>query len=97
MQEVKQLIGLLQKEGDVGTSVSTSGFSPDARAAARGSHIHVELVDLNRFITLWQEFYEKLKEEDKSLLPLRPISFLAALNRAERLPSLLVDRNSWEV
>jgi restriction system protein len=57
--------------------VSTSGFSPDARAAARGAHVHVELVDLNHFINLWQEFYDKLKDEDKSLLPLRPIYFLA--------------------
>ena len=77
VQEVRQLMGLLQKEGDVGMFVSTSGFSPDARAAARGSHIHVELVDLNRFISLWQEFYDKLKDEDKNLLPLHPIYFLA--------------------
>lgn len=79
VQEVRQLMGLLQKEGDVGMFVSTSGFTPDARTAARGSHIHVELVDLNRFIILWQEFYERLKDEDKSLLPLRPIYFLAAV------------------
>jgi len=78
VQEVRQLMGLLQKEGDVGMFVSTAGFSPDARTAARGSHIHVELIDLNRFINLWQEFYDKLKDEDKSLLPLRPIFFLSA-------------------
>lgn len=78
VQEVRQLMGLLQKEGDVGIFVSTAGFSPDARAAARGSHVHVELIDLNRFINLWQEFYDKLKEEDKALLPLRPIYFLAS-------------------
>jgi len=77
VQEVRQLMGLLQKEGDVGIFVSTAGFTPDGRNAARSSHIHVELIDLNRFIILWQEFYDKLKEEDKSLLPLRPIYFLA--------------------
>lgn len=69
-------MGLLQKEGDVGIFVSTGGFSPDARAAARSSHVHVELIDLNRFVGLWQEFYDKLSDEDKSLLPLRPIYFL---------------------
>jgi restriction system protein len=37
----------------------------------------VELIDLNRFISLWQDFYDKLKEADKSLLPVRPIYFLA--------------------
>jgi restriction system protein len=77
VQEVRQLMGLLQKEGDVGIFISTGGFSSDARAAARGSHIHVELIDLNRFIGLWQEFYDKLTDADKSLLPLRPIYFLA--------------------
>jgi len=78
VQEVRQLMGLLQKEGDVGIFVSTSGFSPDARTTARSSHIHVELIDLSRFIVLWQEFYERLSDEDKSLLPLKPIYFLAA-------------------
>lgn len=77
VQEVRQLMGLLQKEGDVGIFVSTAGFTPDGKSAARSSHVHVELIDLNRLIGLWQEFYEKLKEDDKSLLPLRPIYFLA--------------------
>jgi restriction system protein len=77
VQEVRQLMGLLQKEGNVGIFVSTGGFSPDARTVARGSHVHVELIDLHRFIGLWQEFYPKLSDADKSLLPLRPIYFLA--------------------
>ena len=77
VQEVRQLMGLLQKEGDVGIFVSTGGFTSDAKRAARSSHVHVELIDLTRFITLWQEFYGKLVDEDKSLLPLTPIYFLA--------------------
>lgn len=77
VQEVRQLMGLLQKEGDVGIFVSTGGFTSDAKRAARSSHVHVELIDLTRFITLWQEFYENLVDEDKSLLPLTPIYFLA--------------------
>jgi len=77
VQEVRQLMGLLQKEGNVGIFVSTGGFSPDARTVARSSHVHVELIDLHRLIGLWQEFYPKLSDADKSLLPLRPIYFLA--------------------
>jgi restriction system protein len=77
VQEVRQLMGLLQKDGDVGIFVSSSGFTPDAKTTARGSHVHVELIDLDRFITLWQEFYAKLTDEDKSFLPLRPIFFYA--------------------
>jgi restriction system protein len=77
VQEVRQLMGLLQKDGDVGIFVSSGGFTPDAKTTARGSHVHVELIDLDRFISLWQEFYSKLTDEDKSLLPLTPIFFYA--------------------
>lgn len=77
VDEVRQLMGLLQKDGDVGIFVSTGGFTPDCRSTARGSHVHVELIDLNRFINLWQEFYPKLTDEDKARLPLVSIYFLA--------------------
>jgi len=76
VQEMRQLIGLLQKDGDVGIFISTAGFTPDAVSAARSSHVHVELIDFDRFITLWQEFYQKLNDEDKSLLPLRVVYFI---------------------
>jgi restriction system protein len=77
VQDVRQLMGLLQKDGDVGIFFSTGGFTPDAKATARSSHVHVELIDLERFINLWQEFYEKLTDEDKAMLPLLPIYFIA--------------------
>lgn len=75
--EVRQLMGLLQKDGDVGLFVSTGGFTSDTKTTARSSHVHVELIDLDRFIALWQEFYPKLTDEDKSLLPLVAIYFYA--------------------
>lgn len=77
VQEIRQLMGLLQKDGDVGMFVSSAGFTPDSKTTARTSHVHVELVDLDRFITLWQEFYPKLADEDKGQLPLMPIYFYA--------------------
>jgi len=76
VQEMRQLIGLLQRDGDVGIFVSTAGFTPDAVSTARSSHVHIELIDLDRFINLWQEFYQKLSDEDKQLLPLRILYFL---------------------
>ena len=75
-QEVQQLMGIL-KGGDVGMFVSTSGFSPDAKAAARSSAVHVELVDFDRLTILWQQFYDKMADEDKVRLPLRAVYFLA--------------------
>lgn len=73
VMEVRQLMGLLQKDGDVGIFVSTSGFSPDAKSTARSSAVHVEMIDLDRFIALWREFYPRMMDEDKALLPLIPI------------------------
>ena len=71
------MMGLLEKDGDVGTFISSGGFTPDAKTTARNSNVHVELVDLPRFVTLWQEFYQKLTDEDKAMLPLMPIYLLA--------------------
>ncbi len=79
VQEIRELMGLLQKEGDVGIFVSSGGFTSDAKATARASHVHVELIDLDRFIALWQEFYPKLTDEDKDRLRLRPIYFYEPL------------------
>jgi restriction system protein len=77
VQEIRQLMGLLQKDGDVGIFVSSGGFTPEAKTTARSSHVHVELIDLDRFISLWEEFYNKLTDEDKNLLSLMPIYFFA--------------------
>lgn len=77
VDEIRQLMGLLQKDGDVGMFVSTGGFTADASSTARGSHVHVELIDLTRIIELWLDFYPKMTDEDKRELPMRPIYFLA--------------------
>ena len=76
VKEIRELMGLLQKDGDVGIFVSSGGFSSDAKTTARTSNVHIELIDLNRFIELWQSFYNKLSDQDKNLLPLKPIYFL---------------------
>ncbi|MEK6708797.1 MAG: restriction endonuclease [Pseudomonadota bacterium] len=39
VQEIRQLMGLLQKDGDVGMFVSSGGFTPDAKTTARSSHV----------------------------------------------------------
>lgn len=77
VDEIRQLMGLLQRDGDVGIFISTGGFTNDARSMAQGGHVHVELIDLTRFIELWQGNYPKLSDEDKVLMPLVPVYFLA--------------------
>jgi restriction system protein len=75
VQQVRELIGIL-RDGDVGIFVSSGGFTPDAKGAALASQSHIELVDLPRFIQLWRDFYHKLIDADKTLLPLIPVYFL---------------------
>ena len=78
--EIRQLMGLLQKDGDVGMFISTGGFTPDAKRTAQSSHVHVELIDIERFISLWQDFYTKMDDEDKAFLPLLPFYFHAEID-----------------
>jgi len=76
-KDIRELMGLVQKDGDIGIFISSGGFTSDAKSTARTASVHLELVDLPRFIELWQEFYPKMVDEDKNLLPLIPIYFLA--------------------
>lgn len=76
-QEIASFKGDMQGEGCVGVIVSTGGFTEDSIAEIRRADKHIEKVDLERFIDLWEEYYNKLSDEDKQLLPLRKISFLA--------------------
>ncbi len=77
VKELRELQGLLNKDGDVGLLVSSGGFTSDTLRAARASSKHVETMDLNRLVTLWQENYEKLRESGKKRLPLVKVFFLA--------------------
>ena len=80
VQEIRELAGLLRREGDVGLFVSTGGFTSEALFEAKSSSRHIEIMDIKRFIDLWKTHYSNLSEEDKSLLPLREIMFLAPSN-----------------
>lgn len=75
--DIRELIGILQKEGDVGIFICSSKFTAEAESTARNARVHVELIDFERFVQLWQEFYPKMVDEDKALLPLLPVYFLA--------------------
>ncbi len=55
----------------------TSGiFSSDARNTSTNSREFIRLIDGEDFIDLWQEYYDKMSDEDKNLLPLKRIAFV---------------------
>ncbi|MDG6999109.1 MAG: restriction endonuclease [Nitrososphaerota archaeon] len=76
-KDIRQLSGSLNKDGDTGLFVSSSGFTQDAIVAIRNANRHIEKLDLDTFINYWEEHFDKMTEEDQALLPLRRIAFLA--------------------
>lgn len=76
--DIRSLVGLLNKDGDVGLFVTSGTFTKDAEQFARNSHIHIKLIDIDNFIELWRQFYNSMNDEDKNLLPLHPIYFLGS-------------------
>lgn len=74
--EIQKLAGTLKRNSDVGIFVTSGTFSRPARKEARESREHIELIDFERFVSLWQEYYSKMNDEQKSFLPLYPIYFL---------------------
>ena len=73
--DVRALSGVL-KTGDIALFVTSGTYSTDARNAASGNDKFIRLIDGNEFIEMWQEYYDKMTDEDKNMLPLKRISFL---------------------
>ena len=78
VDDIRSLTGLLNKDGDVGLFVTSGSFTSEAERSARESHRHIKLLDIDNFIALWQEFYVKMTDEDKNMLPLYSIYFLGS-------------------
>lgn len=73
--DIRALSGVL-KTGDIALFVTSGTYSPDARNAASGNDKFLRLIDGDEFIEMWQEYYDKMTDDDKNMLPLKRISFL---------------------
>lgn len=78
VDDIRSLTGLLNKDGDIGLFVTSGYFTSESERSARESHRHIKLLDIDNFIALWQEFYNKLTDDDKNMLPLHAIYFLGS-------------------
>jgi restriction system protein len=76
VKPIRELRGLLNKDEHIGIFITSGYFTRDAESFARNSDTHIKLINRDELIELWQEYYHSLTEEEKSLLPLRPIYFL---------------------
>ena len=73
--DVRALIGIL-RQGDIALFVTSGTFSPDAKNTGTNSREFVRLIDGDEFIVMWQEYYDKMTDDDKNMLPLKWIAFL---------------------
>lgn len=73
--DVRALLGIL-KAGDIALFVTSGTYSTDAKHAASSGDKFIRLIDGDEFIEMWQEYYDKMSDEDKNMLPLKRISFL---------------------
>lgn len=74
--DVRALIGVSNRQGEAGLFITSGRFSKDAMREARTSNTHCELIDVNRFVELWKEFYSKMPDDDRAMMPLHPVMFL---------------------
>ena len=73
---VRSFIALVN-EDDAGLFVCTGGFTKDAENFARHQERRkITLINLDRLVELWIEFYSKLNDVARDRLPLTPIYFL---------------------
>jgi restriction system protein len=75
---IPSLTGPLNKVGDNDLFVTSGTYTSEAERSARESHRHIKLLDIDNFIGLWQEFYSRLADDDKNMLPLHSIYFLGS-------------------
>jgi restriction system protein len=76
--DIQRLVGTLKRDSDVGIFVTSGDFSTPSKTEAKLSGKHIELIDFDRFIELWIQYYDKMKDETKYMLPLHPVYFLGS-------------------
>lgn len=76
-EKIAALRGIIRGDREIGLFVSSGGFTSEATREARSGGVHIELMDLAKFLKQWLTFYERVPEEDKSLLRLRRVYFLS--------------------
>ena len=73
--DIRALLGVL-RAGDIALFVTSGTFSSEAKNTSTNSREFIRWIDGNDFIDMWQEYYDKMSDEDKNMLPLKRISFL---------------------
>lgn len=76
--DIQRLAGTMKRSSDVGIFVTSGEFSSYSINEARTTDKHIELIDFERFLSLWEQYYNKMTDDEKNKLPLHPIYFLGS-------------------
>jgi restriction system protein len=76
VEGIRSFMALLG-DGDVGIFVSVGGFTSEAEREARAQERRrIRLVDAKALFDLWVQHYSKIPDEQRRLMPLKPIHYL---------------------
>ena len=78
LEDIQKLAGNLKRTTDVGIFVTSGNFAKSAEIEARSYREHIELIGIDRLTNLWTEYYPKLSDEHKNMLPIQSINFLGS-------------------
>ena len=68
-----------QRANHVGIYISAAGFSQQAAREARSQEKRrLKMIDLEDFVELWVQNMQRLPDQDRRRLPLKPVYFLAS-------------------
>lgn len=73
--ELRSFLSLIEQD-DVGVYISLGGFTRDAEELARRASRRITLIDGDGFLDLWVEHYDRVDEDGRQLLPIKPVYFL---------------------
>lgn len=76
-KDIRSLLGIL-RDGDIAIFVTSGVYSQQARTEALTSKTYIKLIDGEDFIQMWQDYYSKMADEDKNMLPLKHIAFVGS-------------------
>lgn len=76
VEEIRSMNGVIKGTDDVGLIVTSGRFTRDAEILSKEQNNHIELINFERFIELWQTHYGKMSDEDKGMIPLHAVYFL---------------------
>jgi restriction system protein len=74
-EELRSFLSLVEPD-DVGVYISLGGFTSDCKSLSRRTSRRVTLIDGADLLELWFEYFDRLDEEGRQLLPIKRVYYL---------------------